>query len=256
MEQYPTVNAESVLYLNALNREFYRVTVQNFDESRGRFWAGWTRLLPLIDVIGARPLRVLDVGCGNGRFGRFLGKHCPFPIDYTGLDNNPDLLERARADLERYAQLAATLSLCDIVTQPPDKGASEVVVVFGVAHHLPGAAQRRELLRTLAERTAPGGLFVFTAWCFYDYERFRERVVAWPDDVEHEAGDYLLDWRRGHEANAALRYCHHIDEAEHAALVAAIGFEEIARFRADGHTDDINRYSILRRPLSAGTGEA
>lgn len=254
LECYLPVNADTIRRLNALNAEFYRVTVQNFDESRGRYWAGWKRLLPLLEALNASPLRVLDLGCGNGRFGRFLGKHYPSPIAYTGLDNNAALLERAHADLGRYPQLAATLDLGDLVEQPPEAGEYDLVALFGVAHHLPGADHRRELLRTLAERTVPGGLFVFTAWCFFDYERFRERVVAWPDDLEREAGDYLIDWRRGHEANSVLRYCHHIDEAEHAALVSAIGFEELDRYRADGHSDDINRYSLLRRPLNAGAG--
>ena len=50
----------------------------------------------------ARPLRLLDVGCGNGRCGVFLSRVAAPGIDYTGIDSSPGLLERAR---ERTAPL-------------------------------------------------------------------------------------------------------------------------------------------------------
>jgi hypothetical protein len=95
----------------------------------------------------------------------------------------------------------------------------------------------------MAQRVAPGGLLAFACWRFCEYPRFRTRIVPWPDEFSVEPGDYLLDWRRG---TPALRYCHYVDDAEHAALIAATGMAEIATYRADGDTGDINCYSILR----------
>jgi tRNA (uracil-5-)-methyltransferase TRM9 len=241
--------------LNSINREFYRVTVQNFDESRGRFWPGWKRTLTLpvvAEMVRGREsegkqLRVLDLGCGNGRFGRFVGKNIATPVMYHGVDNNATLLERAADDLRAYPNVTARLEMRDIVEDPPDSGEYDLVVLFGVVHHLPGAEYRHELVRRLAERVDKGGVFVLTAWCFYEYARFREKLVAWPDDLEREEGDYLMDWRRGHDANSILRYCHYVDEEEQAELATATGLGEIASFRSDGHTDDINRYSVLHR---------
>jgi SAM-dependent methyltransferase len=232
--------------LNQINRDFYRLTVQDFDESRGRPWPGWLRLLP---HLAGSPLRVLDVGCGNGRFGRFLAHNLAGDIHYHGLDHTPALLDAARAAFAQMNILPdAILEERDIVERPPETGRYDLVALFGVLHHVPGHTGRCALLRTLTDRVAPGGLLVFTCWCFYEYERFRERIVAWPADLITEPGDYLLDWRRGHAANTALRYCHYVDEAEHATLNAATGLQLIETFRADGHTDDINAYSLLRQP--------
>mgnify|MGYP000004235310 CR=1 FL=1 len=76
----------TIAQLNALNRDFYRVAGEDFDRTRGKPWPGWARLLPYLrlDTVpdshegfqsntptGAT-LSVLDVGCGNGRFGAFL----------------------------------------------------------------------------------------------------------------------------------------------------------------------------------------
>lgn len=236
--------------LNQMNRDFYCLTVEDFDESRGRPWPGWRRVLEYLPAAPISALSVLDVGCGNGRFGRFLARNLPAPIHairYHGLDNNPDLLTAARDAFARMDILPdARLEVRDIVEHPPDAGLYDLVVAFGVLHHVPGADLRRGLVRALAGRVRAGGLLVVTAWQFWDHARFRERAVAWPADLEREPGDHLLDWRRGHAANTALRYCHHIDESELDGLVAASGLREIARYSADGHTGDINRYGVVR----------
>lgn len=233
--------------LNAINRAFYLTTAANFDESRGRPWPGWDRVLEHVVAPVDGPLRVLDVGCGNGRFGRFLAKRLRDPVIYHGIDSSQALLTRAKADLATYERITPLLELRDVIETPLPVGAHDVVAAFGVLHHVPGDDFRRAWLRQLAERVAPGGVLAFSAWCFYEFERFRARIVPFPDDLRAEPHDYLLDWRRGHAPNAALRYCHYINEAEHSALVTATGLTEIARYRADGHTGNVNRYSLLRR---------
>jgi len=228
------MNEATVKRLNAINHAFYATAAAAFDETRARPWPGWDRLLPYLRA----PLPVLDVGCGNGRFGRFLAERLGGAIRYHGLDSSPALLARAAQAL---AGMDVRLDLWDAVEQPPPEGAYELVALFGVLHHVPGAARRQALVRALAECVAPGGLLAFTTWRFHEQPRFRQRIVPWPDEYEVESGDYLLDWRRGARA---LRYCHYADDAEHAALVRASGLREVETFRADG---DLNAYSVLRR---------
>jgi SAM-dependent methyltransferase len=275
------MNAAIIAQLNALNRDFYRVAGEDFDRTRGKPWPGWARLLPYLrldtvpDSPGGLPSNtptsatrsVLDVGCGNGRFGAFLievltphsplseGEGKTMTIRYHGLDSDPALLAKARVKLTSAGAKRASplpvrvdvrLEQRDIVENPPDAGAYDLVALFGVLHHIPGSATRLALLRALAERVAPGGLLAFSCWRFYEDGRLRARIVPWPDDLAArvEAGDYLLDWRRG---QPALRYCHYVDDAEHTALVGATGLAEIESYRADGRTGNLNRYSLLQK---------
>lgn len=232
--------------LNALNRAFYAQAAENFDESRGRPWNGWRRLLPYLEQLPA-PRRVLDLACGNGRFGRFLARNLS-DVHYHGTDNNAALLESARRAFAKMDVLHdARLELHDLLESPLPEGTYELVALFGVLHHVPSLARRLSLVRQAAERVAQGGLLVFTSWCFYDHARFRERLIALPAEYGAERGDWLMDWRRGHAANHLLRYCHHVDETEQRALEAATQLTLVETFYADGHTDNINRYSILRR---------
>jgi SAM-dependent methyltransferase len=231
------MNSATIERLNQINRDFYRAVAAEFDKSRGDPWPGWNTLLSYLTM----PLSVLDVGCGNGRFGLFLAHTLGPNLTYYGIDNNPVLLEHAR---ESLMGIETRLEIRDVVECPPDTGQFDLVALFGLLHHIPGYEQRRVLMRTLAQRITPGGLLAFAVWRFYDYERFRERIVPWPAEIQVEPNDYLLDWRRG---THALRYCHYVDEAEQASLIAATGLTEIITYRADGRTNDLNRYSLLRR---------
>lgn len=237
--------------LNALNADFYRTTAPEFDQTRGQAWAGWQAIVPYAHAIGRTPLRVLDVGCGNGRWGVFLAEQ-GLSVDYHGVDNSTALLSYAHDALSRvgvpFRLQEADALLSDDWAQA---GATyDLIGAFGVLHHVPSSARRLALARFWASLLAQGGVLAFATWRFYDNKRLRGRVVGWSalPDLPHadtlEAGDYLLDWRRGERA---LRYCHHTDDDEHRAIEAATELVPCAFYRADGQDGQLNAYSILRK---------
>jgi len=286
--------------LRALNRRFYRQHAAAFDATRAHPWPGWARIpLPGRGGPGSpppRPLRVLDVGCGNGRYAEALlarlraeeaarparpatgaapPGEAPLLLDYTGIDENATLLARARARLATISSVEGQLVESDVLSADPARmlpgGAFHLVSAFGLLHHVPGRALREALLGALAARVEPGGLLVFTAWQFADRPRFAGRTVpwsAWPaqalgpieqTDLEPAGGagpGAPEPTRPAPDAGTdetALRYCHHCSEAELDALVTALiaadpALEPLPRYSADGRSDDLNRYVLLRRP--------
>ena len=241
------MDESTIRKLNEINQRFYETTAEVFDATRQQPWEGWQRLSAY-----CKPgMTVLDVGCGNGRFGAFLagwlGKDA---FSYTGVDSNAALLERAKVTLDG---MDARLIERDVVEQGVGDAPSEarneawgqfdLVALFGVLHHIPAEAKRLALLRELAERVAVGGVLVFTEWRFMDVPHLRERVVVWDTGMQVEEGDYLLDWRRGERA---LRYCHFVNDAEHTRLIEAAGLKLMNEYRADA----ANLYAILQKPPS------
>lgn len=249
---------DTIQRLNAINQAFYAAIADDFDATRQTPWAGWFTLLP--HLTGIR--RVLDVGCGNGRFGTFLREHLPTLTAYHGVDNSEALLERAREALtpdapesaqhksllSKRGDLGVQLFPHDIVTAPLpyELTGYDAIVLFGVIHHIPSSLYRLGLMRDLAVRLNPHGVLVVAAWRFLDDDALRARVVPWPDDLaeEIETGDSLLDWRRGKNA---LRYCHHCDDTEVEALIRETGLSLESRYFADGSSGKLNLYAVLRR---------
>ncbi len=259
--------------LNALNRAFYDRRSAAFDATRDHPWPGWTQVLRAIETPAseqqpprarhaAPPLRVFDLGCGNGRFAHFLMHRYAGPVDYLGLDSSEALLTRARHTLrdarrDFFVQLAHHDFLEGDGPESLPPGPFDLIAVFGVLHHVPGQAMRRRLVAALAERLAPGGTLALTAWQFGAAPRFERSMLPAdalaqrgkalgfdPSDLEPD--DHLLGF--GGDGSVP-RYCHFIDEAEFDRLIAGLDDVVVSdRFRDDGKSADLNAYRVLHRP--------
>ncbi|MCH2173140.1 class I SAM-dependent methyltransferase [Myxococcota bacterium] len=255
------MNDDTVQALNSINRSFYADFSDEFGASRQSPWPGWIRLLSAIDRSwdSSPNWKILDVGCGNGRFARFLAENLPDrcrAIRYVGVDASSHLLTEARASdlpLESLnyhvldfveARLSKRLRECDF----------DLAVLFGVIHHVPGHQHRHQLLTDITSRLRPGGLLALTAWQFQDFQRFRDKIVPWKayNQQAHrpialrelEPGDHLLPWG---DQTGAVRYCHFANDEELNQIFDDLDCELVETFLADGREGDLNRYYVLRR---------
>ena len=246
--------------LRHINRDFYIRYAADFDRTRHPGgWPGWQRVVEAAPRPTGRPLRVLDLGCGNGRFALFLDRNPELrserPFDYLGIDSSAELIERAHSAGADRGHIRFERD--DIETRPPDEATHDLVTLFGVVHHLPGFDNRRRALERAAAALAPGGLLAVTCWQFADDARFESRQLDWGPDAgvdpaELEPGDHLLRWGPGD--SGARRFCHHTDERELDHLVEGLPLAEHARYRADGPGDRQNLYWLGARGLRPDRG--
>lgn len=220
-----------------INRDFYQRSWRQFMARRERPWPGWARLIEELDSEAlTEDARVLDLGCGHGRFAGFLARHGR-RVRYLGVDTSLPLLAKGAATF-RESQRAR---LCgDLLSALADGVRFDLVVAFGLLHHIPGFDAREQLVTELAGRTGDGGTLVVTLWS-PDRKR-RQRAAA---VVGGESGDVLLPWGEGE----ASRYCHFFEDDEVTALAnaaAAAVNGTITGFRADGRKGE-NHYLIVRR---------
>ena len=232
--------------LAALTRQFYARTAPSFSATRQQPWDGWEQLwgrtAPLAEPHDpGRPLRVLDVGCGNLRFERFLAQHAEGPVEAWGVDNCPALMAEgaAHAAAERGAtgRLAVNLVELDLAdalldgTAPDALAArfgappADLAVAFGLFHHVPGAAARQRLMQALVTAVRPGGIVAASFWQFARDPRLHTKAqqatargCAQLGLPPLPPGDYLMGWQDDADA---FRYCHHFAEEEVDALAAA-----------------------------------
>lgn len=98
---------------------------------------------------------VLDIGCGTGRVRAVL----PDNINYTGLDNSPELLAVARRRHPRDKFIQA-----DARVLPFDNHIFDAVLLIAVVHHFTAKADRLKVLREAGRVLKSGGRLYLTVW--------------------------------------------------------------------------------------------
>lgn len=248
------MKTDTIRLLNQLNQRFYLIVADEFDRTRTTFWQGWESIIPHLSAIN-NSLSVLDVGCGNGRFGQFLVQHFPdLTIKYTGVDSSIALLKSAEKKLQA-ATLHPELIKLDLVEHLLSKQillkkqSFDLVVAFGVFHHIPSFDLRSALFQQLSAFVAPNGILCIGFWQFLNSVKLRERLVDPKtldlDTTDWEANDYILDWRAGE--SPAYRYCHYTNSQEEIALLKQTELKVIDEFFADGATSNLNHYLMLKK---------
>jgi SAM-dependent methyltransferase len=100
---------------------------------------------------------ILDAGCGNGRYSRFLLKHADRDAVVTSFDYSQKMLRRARQRLktDRVGQVAA-----DLTRLPYADSSFDAVICGWVLEHLPDPGPG---LHELARVMKPGGKLLLLA---------------------------------------------------------------------------------------------
>ena len=152
--EFPPGSRESFDALYARWRE-------TIDEHRERFLAA------------CRGRRVLEVGCGTARDGRYLVEN---GIDYRAVDASRRSLAFAR---EHFSQrgLPARFANADATSLPFADGAFDLVYSIGVVHHVP---DWERACREIARVTAPGGTLRVMVYNRHSYHYALVRWVVCP----------------------------------------------------------------------------
>ena len=98
--------------------------------------------------------RILDAGCGNGRYSRFILKQADPDALVTGFDLSQRMLKRAR---RRVRDPRVSFASADLTHLPYADGCFDAVVCGWVLEHL---ADPRPGLREVARVLRPGGKFL------------------------------------------------------------------------------------------------
>ena len=230
--------------LSELNREFYSKFAPSFAVTRSEPQPGF---YGLEGYLPESCEKLLDVGCGEGRLGRFLLSREKVSI-YHGVDATLELIDLARKGT------GGTFWQRDLAQ--PDAlrglGSYDCIACLAVLQHIPGSDNRVRLLAEMGAHLAIGGRLLLSTWQFLTSERQRKKIVDWSEaglsQDELEQNDYLLTWSKG---GRGLRYVCFIDETELASIATQAGLQIVATFRSDGREGNLNLYSVMSANVGA-----
>lgn len=255
--------------LCAITRDLYVRAASSFSDTRASAWPGWQRILQACrfhDDASTTPHHVLDIGCGNLRFERFLAEAVPdASFDCSCVDACAPLAQQHAHPMPpnariRFHQIDVLSALAHDAANMPASSPTplfDLSVAFGFMHHIPVPMWRGRLLQALVDRTREGGIIAVSFWQFLHDDRLAakaaeatQRGCARYDIAFDDAHDRLLGWQ---DRPDLFRYCHHFDNAEIDRLIASLsGTRTIDRFNADGR-GMLNHYVVLQRTGHSAT---
>jgi SAM-dependent methyltransferase len=225
------MNTEDIL---KLNKDFYQSVASDFNKTRQSGWPGWKTLLPFIEKLGVdKTLSVADIACGNARFGKFLVENLSNKaINYHGFDSNEYLLKQGAENIPHgnFIQLDILQDYTQII------GNFDLIAVFGFMHHIPTDELRSGLIRHLSGQLSKGGLLAISLWQYNNLKTQNTKIGP---------SDYIDTWANSDHKRYVHTYTE--DEIEKMTCQLTPEVETLGIFEADGRTENLNKYLLLRR---------
>jgi len=219
--------------------DFYKNHAEEFSKTRQNPWPGWEKCLDKVkDNFNQKDLSVLDIGCGNGRFFKFLADFSPYELNYLGLDNSDYLLVEAvlKYPMAKFTYLNVFSNLGEI------KSKHDAVCVFGLTHHLPDNDFRLAWLKSLVPFINNDGLLLLTFW---DLSSDR-RSIKLERAKDLDDNDFYYTWKD----TSDKRYVHLFDDNELSKIKSCLtqgGLALVDEFYSDGKSGKLNKYLIFKR---------
>ncbi len=207
---------EYAKYLLEKNRHDYNKIAESFDKKRDWIPPDFTILEQYIN----KGERILDLGCGNGRFKEIVGTKA----DYYGTDVSEKLIEIAKT---RYPNGKF------VVTQPLDlpfeNDFFDKIFCLAVLHHIPSKKFRKDFLREIKTKLKPGGKLILIVWDLNNNPKAKQLLLKYTllkliGKTHLDIKDIFYPWKNSKAEILIHRYIHIFSEKELERLVQKTGF--------------------------------
>ncbi len=131
-------------------QEDYNLISSPFATARDKLWP---EMKFLFDE-AKKEEKVLDLGCGNGRFSKYLEE-----VDYVGIDFSEKLIEEAK---KRFSE--KNFLVGDAVNLPFENEFFDKIYGVAIIHHIPSAKYRLKVFLEAKRVLKKDGVLFLTAW--------------------------------------------------------------------------------------------
>jgi|GEM_PF-1086421 len=232
-----------------LNKDFYTKNSKDFDKNRkGRSWVGVRKCLDFVNIPNQKIL-VLDIACGNGRFVFPLSSvFNPININYVGVDTNKLLLKSAKNLCEGIGIKSYKLINKSVFSKNLILPKADLVVAFGITHHIPSDKYRINWLSNLTNFVQKDGYLVLSFWDTQKDNAVCEipRLSIYKKNLQD--GDMFFSWG---DSNV-YRYYHKYSKKELLLICNKIcdqGFKLVKSFNVKEFNKNTNKYYIFKNKM-------
>jgi len=142
-------------------QSFYNTEAKKYAETRRKFWHEEKAILDAISPLFEewKKIRVLEFGCGSGRFATLLNQKFPGQFDYVGIDLSDELLSYASKDNPNL-----TFFQWDItkLVKNFEQGSFDLIVWTSSFQHIPTSKERSYLMKSFYRLLDYDGMLLMT----------------------------------------------------------------------------------------------
>lgn len=161
-------------YLLDKTRQDYNQIADSFSRARGSVWKDMEFLFNNYLTSGER---VLDLGCGNGRFLELFKRK---NIDYIGADNSRKLIEIANSKYKdtrhKIQDTKYKFIVADALKLPFSNSYFDKIYSIATLHHIPSQELRMQFLKEAQRTLKPEGILILTVWNLWSKPKFRKVI--------------------------------------------------------------------------------
>lgn len=196
--------AEKLLNLVKSN---YQAIAADFNETRKK--EIWPEIRESAEALKNGD-RVLDIGCGNGRF---LEACLDRGVNYLGVDNSPELIKAAEFNYPGYIFKVGDILNLEEATQEK----YDYIYCLAVLQHIPGRELRVRALSEMLKKLKPGGEMVISVWNLWSgvWKKKNYRLLILKNWLLYlfkrdrlDFGDLIFPWKNAHGETISARYYH------------------------------------------------
>lgn len=198
-------------HLLVKTREDYNLIADDFSRTRDEVW---NEMFFLFEDYLKEGDKVLDLGCGNGRWFKLFQT---YNIDYIGVDSSVKLIDIAQKNNpEAKFKVEESLNLSF-----PDRWFDKVYSI-AVFHHIPSKEFRLKFLEEIKRVLKPGGTLILTVWKLKEqnYLLIKYTILKLLGKSKLDFRDILEPWGK-----KLGRYYHCFSETELIKIVKESGLQ-------------------------------
>ncbi len=213
-------------YLLQKTKEDYNLIAEDFSRTREKIWE---EIKFLFDDYLIEGDRILDLGCGTGRFVELFKNR---NVDYIGADISEKLIEIAKKKYlclpkfseGKFRQARAKFQKANALNLPFPNDYFDKVYSIAVLHHIPSEEFRLQFLKEARRVLKQEGFLILTVWKFHQRKEifllFKYTILKLIGKSKLDFKDIFEPWGKKTE-----RYYHWFSKKELINLIKEAGFK-------------------------------